>query len=228
MSESIDGSEPQSKRTPKTTSIYVLIDPRDDTVRYVGKTNNLKARMYRHLFDASSLEHNTYKDRWIRGLQAAGLEPIMQVREEVPYAEWEARECYWIEMYRAQGSPLTNTAKGGRGGQGITSEEARARISAAKKGTKYKPTSEEGRRNMGIARSKYRHTPETKAKMSAIKTGTKASTETRARLSASHTGKPSPKKGCKMSPETKAKMSASKKQMFAMRKMPPDQSTLWD
>ena len=30
------------------TNIYVLIDPITEQIRYVGKTNNLKTRLYKH------------------------------------------------------------------------------------------------------------------------------------------------------------------------------------
>ena len=48
--------------------IYVLIDPRDNQVRYVGKTNNVLTRLSNHISNAKRIKHNRYVCNWIKEL----------------------------------------------------------------------------------------------------------------------------------------------------------------
>jgi group I intron endonuclease len=80
--------------------IYTLNDPRTNEVRYVGKTNNLRARYNTHLNDKSK----THKNNWIKLLKSYGLKPIMEVIE-ICGDDWVERERFWISHY----DNLTNT-----------------------------------------------------------------------------------------------------------------------
>ena len=97
------------------TQIYVLIDPRTEEIRYVGKTvKSLKARVadHRRRFD------------W---------NPRIELVQEVLDDFWQEAERYWIAYYRSIGCDLVNVAKGGAGGGMIGrhhSFETRARVSA--------------------------------------------------------------------------------------------------
>ena len=51
----------------ETTYIYTLSDPRNNLVRYVGKTSNPKMRLQNHM----NRKHNerTHKRNWIESLK---------------------------------------------------------------------------------------------------------------------------------------------------------------
>lgn len=108
-----------------TQVIYALIDPRFDTVRYVGCTGDPKRRFARHL----EVEHdrriirtklfNTYpvppgagpkeKELWVSSLRQEGLRPEMRIIEQVcvPSRTLE-RETRWICHFLHQGAALLN------------------------------------------------------------------------------------------------------------------------
>jgi hypothetical protein len=202
---------PQGNLVPKTTFIYVLIDPETQEIRYVGKANNLRGRLSKHLRQTD----DTYKQRWIHDLQSRGLKPVIQAIEEVSIGLWPERERYWIDYYRAQGCHLTNTARGGLGGG--PSPEGRAKLVAINTGKK--------------------HTPEARAKIQAIadtRRGIKRPPEVGAKVSAARTGmkrKPFHRDngwtGRKKKPESIALMIATRKRTLAMKKYPPDAPGLW-
>src|SRR5712691_11915834 len=96
---------------PKHT-IYALIDPRNDVVRYIGMTATpLGHRLYLHLTNERG--KRTKKTEWIRELQQADLQPNIQALEENIENAQQAgrRERHWIHHYLDSGAPLTNTRK---------------------------------------------------------------------------------------------------------------------
>lgn len=66
-----------------THYIYHLIDPRDKTVRYVGKTTKPKSRLRAHIKESQERQ-NTEKKRWIAGLLEVGLEPVLVIVASLP------------------------------------------------------------------------------------------------------------------------------------------------
>lgn len=95
-----------------TVFIYALIDPRTDEIKYVGKTNNLNARLYKHI----NIKLKTKVSCWIRSLLKADLLPIMEILDEVPDSEWQFWEQYWIWLCMSWGFNLKNSTYGGDGG----------------------------------------------------------------------------------------------------------------
>jgi excisionase family DNA binding protein len=95
--------------------IYVLIDPRNNTVYYVGRSTNPLFRYYHHLHVSPSQRVR----RWINELKLLGLTPTMRVIETVDreantsqdafLAAVREREAYWIHEYLCSGAPLLNT-----------------------------------------------------------------------------------------------------------------------
>ncbi len=81
--------------------------------------------------------------------------------------------------------------------------ETRAKMSAAHKGRKLTPEAVANQVASRRAGKGWKHTPESKAKLSAVQIGKVISTETRAKMSAARIG-------LRRSEETKAKMSASR------------------
>lgn len=90
-------------------SIYALIDPRDQLVRYVGMSQDVIRRFGSHL----RLEHdesNPAKTAWISDLSSHVLLPILSVLETgLTFYDASRREKYWI-TYFAYGldMPLVN------------------------------------------------------------------------------------------------------------------------
>ena len=81
--------------------IYVLIDPRDKTVRYVGQTKDPLARQKLHA-DADTNSSVALK-RWKHDLQVLGLAPELEVVDSAHEGDWKAREGLWITYYRERG-----------------------------------------------------------------------------------------------------------------------------
>ena len=95
--------------------IYVLVDPRDNFVRYVGITTDVKYRYRQHV-------HGSYNRsiwKWARELENLGMSPIMRVIETISreadisddtYKQIVSeREAYWIDEYLRLGTSLFNT-----------------------------------------------------------------------------------------------------------------------
>ena len=71
-----------------TTFIYALLDPRDNSVRYVGKADDPYRRYCEHLKE----NYDSHKCRWIKVLMGMGLLPIRQILEECDCSIWQERE----------------------------------------------------------------------------------------------------------------------------------------
>lgn len=100
----------------ETVYIYGLVDPRDNHIRYVGKTKHkLEKRLREHLFK-NNLETNNYKNFWIKEILKNNLSPDIILIEECNEDDWQEREIYWISYYRELlGNKLTNSTDGGEG-----------------------------------------------------------------------------------------------------------------
>ena len=90
--------------------VYVLIDPRDGIVRYVGITDQtMNRRLDQHL---KRTDGNNEKSAWINELILAGMKPkIKAIEEGLTLQEANERETYWIQHYLTGNTPITNRAK---------------------------------------------------------------------------------------------------------------------
>lgn len=147
-----------SKKDNLEIYIYLLLDPRDNSIRYVGATIHPEKRMWEHLHDLRLKCHRT---DWIKFLLRNELEPQMWIIEVTDEKKWEKRERNWIKFYRKVGCDLTNATDGGEG---------------------VREMSEEIRRKIGVTRS-ARYSGENHPLF-----GKKMSLATRARISAAHLG----------------------------------------
>lgn len=104
----------------KTTYIYGLIDPRNQQLRYVGKTVlEPPKRLSVHQWRARKEPHKRHSMAWLLGLDRAGLSAEIFVIEEVPAgADWVAAEQFWIGYFRMIGADLCNHTTGGEGQTG--------------------------------------------------------------------------------------------------------------
>lgn len=96
----------------QTTNIYVLIDPRTNLVRYVGKANDVNKRYYKHY---QACEVNTHKSNWIKLLKKEKLRPIVETIDIVPIDNWCFWEKFWISQMKTWGFDLLNYTIGGDG-----------------------------------------------------------------------------------------------------------------
>ena len=96
--------------------IYVLIDPRTEEIRYIGKTANPRQRYDAHVAPGGSQRRNTRKNNWLKNLRNAKLAPKMVLIDEVDETEWQERERWWIAYGWSRGWLLTNHTDGGFGG----------------------------------------------------------------------------------------------------------------
>ncbi len=197
---------PAHSSAPITTYIYGLVDPRDGCVRYVGKANDARRRLRRHLLDRACCR----KVRWIQTLATNGLQPGLVILEEADAQHWQEAERKWILQYGRDN--LTNETDGGESGKSglARSAETRKAISEALRG---KPLSEATKRSVSIALKGHPVSAETRAKLSLAgkaQKGKPLSDEHRRKLSlAGSAGKGKPK-----SDEWRAKHSALAKEMW--------------
>jgi hypothetical protein len=182
------------------TYIYAIHDPRDWSIRYVGKSNDPTLRLRAHVQKSRSMIRIR---RLMAELESVGLKLGLSILQTCSRSDWQVWERFWIATVRDSGAELFNIGPGGNGPVRVSvrSAETRARISAALKG--------------------HGHSTETLAKISSRLKGRAIPPEWRAKIKAGSKGKPkSPeaiakssaaRKGMKRSPEARARMSAARK-----------------
>lgn len=139
----------------RTWYIYVLKDPRYNTVRYVGWSYDVEQRISAHISTAPKIK--SHKAHWIRQLLSVDLRPIIEVIE-FGDSDWREAEKRWIAHYRNIGADLTNMTDGGDGTPGCYPDEST-------------------RQKMSVARTGRKQTPESIAKTQMAMTGRKKSKE---------------------------------------------------
>lgn len=113
-----------------TTFIYALTDPRDHSIKYVGKADSPASRFSYHF-----KKEETRKSRWVHSLRSLNMRPLLEVIEEVSLNDWQDSERFWISYLKFLGFDLTNTAIGGLGGgPSVMPEETKAKLRVALKG----------------------------------------------------------------------------------------------
>ncbi len=94
--------------------IYALLDPRDNSIRYIGKTIHPWSRLISHIYESKTHDH--YRARWIRNLSAKNLKPIFQVLKICPLEEFAVHESFFIKLHKSE--RLTNSDETGSGNTG--------------------------------------------------------------------------------------------------------------
>jgi len=99
------------------SSIYVLRDPRDGRVRYVGKTTKeVQVRLKGHIEKSRDLSNRWHVANWIRSLDSFGLKPEIEKIREVADEYLDDAERFCIKEFKRLGCDLTNGTEGGDGG----------------------------------------------------------------------------------------------------------------
>ncbi len=91
--------------------IYALIDPRDNSIRYIGKTICPKNRISGHINESKKYDH--HRAKWIRSLTKIGISPIFKILKICPLSEFEKYETEFIKKYKSNN--LTNSDDSGKG-----------------------------------------------------------------------------------------------------------------
>jgi len=99
----------------KEVYIYCLKES-NGSIRYIGKTTNLKRRLYSHIADARRNKTNRYSSNWIKKLLKRNEKPIMELIEICNENNWKEREKHWIKYYKRLNYRLCNLCVGGTGG----------------------------------------------------------------------------------------------------------------
>lgn len=172
----------------ESVNIYVLIDPRTNEIRYVGKTvQSLSERLTGHRH-AARRGGKSHRDRWIAQLLRCGYDVRIERVQLVSSECWEEAEKHWIAYYWSIGCPLTNMTDGGDCGPTLP-----------------------GELNPFYGRT---HSDETRDTIRQSRLGTVATPATRAKLSAIHKANPNGgtfRPGHQWSDESRAKRSESQK-----------------
>lgn len=112
-------------------TIYKLIDPNTNEIRYIGLTfNDLKLRLKSHMSEPGK----SHKIHWIKNLKKQGIRPIIESIEEniSTFDEACEREIYYIDYFKSLGCDLTNMNSGGNKNKKM-SEESRKKMSESQK-----------------------------------------------------------------------------------------------
>lgn len=189
---------------------------------YVGKTNNPRTRLPKHLQECRDQKH--YRANWLKALTDRKLIPTLEVVDEVPFEHWPQLEVAYIEFFLEQGYELTNGTPGGEdpppGWGRKKSPETVAKFRAAVSGENHWTFGKEfspqycakfsrpGEKNSNFGK---RASEETRAKQSKVRKGRKLTPEQCAARSLAFSGAGNPNFGKTMSAEQKVKISAAKK-----------------
>lgn len=182
-----------------TSIIYGLIDPRNNQLRYIGKTKDCVSRLKSHIRFAKKQKF-THCHVWLRQVMKENKLPELCVIEEVPENQsWQDAEKFWISYWKYLGANLTNIREGGDGpvNQYICSEETKQKIIQARTGKKFSLeaiesfkaswTPERRKKSGEEVRSRPPDSIATREKRRQSKLGTHLSEESKAKVKASWT-----------------------------------------
>lgn len=145
--------------------IYVLRDPRDQEVRYVGRTKQDLKRRLRVLCEyGRSNDPSHPRWGWVSELLNLGLKPVIELLEEVDEESAKESKLRWTEILK----PTIANRKS-------VSPETKARISANLKG-----------RTPSLSNRESHKTPEAREQARKRAVGRVHSAETRQKMSQSH------------------------------------------
>lgn len=104
-----------------TTIIYSITDPRNNELRYIGKSfkHAFRDRCSSHKNLRYNNENTAHVNNWLACILSDGYKPIIEIVDEIPTEDWRFWEIYWIAQFKQWGFDLTNICKGGEGAEGV-------------------------------------------------------------------------------------------------------------
>jgi hypothetical protein len=93
--------------------IYGLVDPRNNKIRYIGKTTYPKNRLSGHMTESKDINVINYRIKWIRKLISLGLKPKIVYLKVCSILEFVKYETEYIQIY--SNNKLTNSDETGQG-----------------------------------------------------------------------------------------------------------------
>jgi hypothetical protein len=88
--------------------IYVLRDPRNNKVRFVGATDkDLSMRLATHIWRAPIAKYSRC-NRWIRKLLRNGFKPVIECVDHAEDNDVDHKRLYWIYYYKGLYKHLLN------------------------------------------------------------------------------------------------------------------------
>ena len=85
------------------TFIYGLIDPRDNIIKYIGKSINIKTRLYYHIYNAkNSKKRKSRKEIWINKLLKLSYTPTLIILHECNVENFSYWEEFYIKKYKSK------------------------------------------------------------------------------------------------------------------------------
>jgi len=134
-------------------TIYALIHPNTNEVRYIGKTEiGVVNRMRGHMKDRTA----SYRGKWIRHLKSLGLKPVcVVIEDDLSSKIVNDAEIFWIAYFKFLGARLINATAGGEGCTGYNPTQAtRIKLSLAGRG---RVVSNSTKRQIGLANQGNKH-----------------------------------------------------------------------
>ena len=163
--------------------IYGLVEKNNNTLKYIGKTTDIKRRLRRHINER--FLHDSYKDRWIRKMVNYNIDIDIIIIDSVEQKEWQYWEKFYISYYKYIGCKLTNGTNGGD-----------------------EPPSTKGRKHTEESKLKMSKTKKGKP-VPWLNDGKERTEDHKKNLSKSLKGRKSPNKGKKFNEERRKKLSES-------------------
>ena len=194
--------------------VYLLWDPRNGDVRYVGQTKEPEKRFRYHRRGAIRKGHCQI---WERSLVKDGLCCETAIVEEgLTEGEVGERERWWIAYARAWGWPLTNHTDGGEGVPGHNhSAESREKMRQSALRRFADPEEHE---KLRLAHLGEKHSAEHIERFRRAATGKKRSPEFSERMRQVHTGMKMPREGVEKSRLAHLGLKPSAKTIEAVRR----------
>ena len=148
--------------------VYGLSSSSDARIRYVGQTiTDVYDRLKNHIRHARKYPHR-HLSCWIKSVISSGHSIVVEVL--VSDAKWNETEISVIAEMRASGANLVNATSGGDGALGVA-------------------WTDERRKNLSLAMTGKKKSPEHIANVSAAKRGMRLSDETKKKISAALKGR---------------------------------------
>lgn len=101
--------------------IYSLSDPNKGELKYIGCTRHVTKRLEEHRKECRKIRNrDSKKNVWLRTLYDNGMNPKVEILDEVLEDQKNFWEEHYISLYRSWGFDLVNSTLGGVGTKGYS------------------------------------------------------------------------------------------------------------